>query len=143
MTRVFFDPYDKMSDDDFDEHIAHVVAQSRERSVAVSIRFPESLLAKIKKTAATIGMPYQSLIKGLLEEDITRLMASGARPGRRRVAAAAAKRTTGKRTTAAKRQSGKAAVPSAKRKPVGKIAAAAKRSPAKGATAQRRRPTPA
>jgi hypothetical protein len=63
MTRAFHDPYDSMIDSDFDEHVASLFERVPERTVPVSIRWPEELLARVKRVAAEAGVPYQSLIK--------------------------------------------------------------------------------
>jgi predicted DNA binding CopG/RHH family protein len=48
----------------------------RQRQQAVSIRFPEELLAAIRSLARDHGVAYQTLIKQLLERDVERLLPS-------------------------------------------------------------------
>jgi predicted DNA binding CopG/RHH family protein len=67
MTRqTFHDPYDSLGDDEFDEHIASLLTRHPERTVAVSIRWPEQLLGRVKRVAESAGVPYQTLIKDLV-----------------------------------------------------------------------------
>jgi len=62
----FDDPYDNMTDDEFHAYVDRL--RHREKSVSVTMRVPEPLLAEIKETAAAIGVPYQSLIKQWLAD---------------------------------------------------------------------------
>jgi predicted DNA binding CopG/RHH family protein len=66
------DPFDKMSDDEFDEHVAKLLT-ARPSTVAVSLRIAPDLLGRVKRQAARAGLPYQTFIKGLLEAGIGRL----------------------------------------------------------------------
>jgi predicted DNA binding CopG/RHH family protein len=64
--RPFHDPYDSMSDRDFDQHVEALFERTPERTVPVSIRWPEQLLARVKRVADSTGIPYQTLIKDLV-----------------------------------------------------------------------------
>jgi len=66
------DPFDEMSDDELDEHVAKLLT-TRPRTVAVSLRIAPDLLGRVKRQAARAGLPYQTFIKGLLEAGIGRL----------------------------------------------------------------------
>jgi predicted DNA binding CopG/RHH family protein len=101
----FPDPYEDMSDEELDRHFASVLISHRQRQQAISIRFPEDLLAEIRELAHEIGIGYQTLIKNLLERDVAQLRVR--RTGRRRPAtartAATARRTSHKRAQSPKR----------------------------------------
>jgi predicted DNA binding CopG/RHH family protein len=104
--RPVHDPYDAMSDRDFDEHVASLFEGSPERTVPVSIRWPEHLLARIKRVAEASGVPYQTLIKNLVSAALPiaekrQVSAPGRRKsGAAKVATAAKKVTTRPRTAA-------------------------------------------
>ncbi len=92
MSRAFTwtDPFDDMSDEEFDEHLAKL-ARSRPSAVAVSLRIAPGLLARVKREATRVGVPYQTFMKRLLEAGIARLerkpatrRASGSGPRRAR-----------------------------------------------------------
>jgi predicted DNA binding CopG/RHH family protein len=105
MTKSRFpDPYEGMSDDALDRYFSNLIINHRKRQRAISIRFPEELLVEIRQLARELGVGYQTLIKNLLERDVTQLRAR--RSGRRRPvtsAPATAARTGHKETQAAKR----------------------------------------
>ena len=61
------DPYDEMSADAFDQHVAGVL-RGQQRSAAVSIRIPKSLVHKVKTAATRLGVTPQSFIEDLLEQ---------------------------------------------------------------------------
>lgn len=69
------DPYEGMSDDELDRHFSELIAENRHRQRAISIRFPEGLLEELRRLATQHGIPYQTLIKLLLEQDVARLRA--------------------------------------------------------------------
>jgi len=81
------DPFDEMSDDEFDAHVAKLLT-TRPSTVAVSLRIAPDLLGRVKRQAARAGLPYQTFIKGLLEAGIGRLErgASRSKPDSRRAA---------------------------------------------------------
>jgi predicted DNA binding CopG/RHH family protein len=105
MTKTRFpDPYEGMSDDALDRHFSNILISHRKRQQAISIRFPEELLVEIRQLAREIGVGYQTLIKDMLERDVTQLRAR--RTGRRRPVTSAAATATGtshKRAQAPKR----------------------------------------
>ncbi len=71
-TRTWVDPFDDMSDEEFDEHVDKLFA-SRPSTVAVSLRMAPDLLGRVKRQAARAGVPYQTFMKGILEAGISRL----------------------------------------------------------------------
>ena len=76
MTRARFpDPYEGMSDDDLDRCFSELITDNRQRQRSISIRFPDELLEELRGLADQLGIPYQTLIKRLLEQDVARLRA--------------------------------------------------------------------
>ena len=78
--RTWTDPFEDMSDEEFDMHVDKLFA-SRPSTVAVSLRMAPQLLGRVKRQAARAGVPYQTYMKGILEAGIARLerRASGSR----------------------------------------------------------------
>lgn len=68
----WIDPFDDMSDDEFDEHV-DVLFSERPRTVAVSMRVSADLLERLKRQAKRAGVPYQTLMKSVLESAVGRL----------------------------------------------------------------------
>lgn len=80
MTRTPFpDPYEGMSAEELDRHFSDLIIDNRQRQRAISIRFPEDLLGELRQLADQAGIPYQTLIKLLLERDVASLRPN--RPG--------------------------------------------------------------
>jgi len=77
------DPFDEMSDEEFDAHVDELFA-ARQSTVAVSLRMPPDLLGRVKREAGRAGVPYQRFIKGILEAGVTRLERRGPAPKRSR-----------------------------------------------------------
>ncbi len=71
-TRTWVDPFDEMSDDEFDDHVDKLF-RARPSTVAVSLRMAPDLLGRVKRQAARAGVPYQTFMKGILEAGISRL----------------------------------------------------------------------
>jgi len=65
------DPYERMTDEEFERDFFQ--ALHKERLKAVSLRLPESLIQRSKEVAAERGVPYQTLIKALIEAGLSRL----------------------------------------------------------------------
>jgi hypothetical protein len=64
------DPFDEMTDSEFERH----VLESLDRGTTkISLRVPNDLLGRTRQAAGRRGVPYQSLIKVLLEQGVTRL----------------------------------------------------------------------
>ena len=76
------DPFDEMSDEEFDEHI-HQLFSERPRTVGVSLRVPPDLLERVKRQAARAGVPYQTFMKGVIEAAVARLEGRPGKPRRR------------------------------------------------------------
>lgn len=76
------DPFDDMSDEEFDEHVNRLFSEKR-RTVGVSLRVAPDLLERVKRQAAEAGVPYQTFMKSLLEAAVSRLERRGRPPGRR------------------------------------------------------------
>lgn len=65
------DPYDNMTDDEFERHFLSLFPQPQ--STTVSIRMPRPLLERIKEEADRVNQPYQSFMKTVLEDAVNRL----------------------------------------------------------------------
>ncbi len=70
--RNWVDPFDDMSDEDFDAHLDELFS-ARPGSVAVSLRVAPDLLGRVKRQAARAGVPYQTFMKSILETAVSRL----------------------------------------------------------------------
>ena len=67
-----YDPYDNMTDDELDAELEELLRREP-RSVTISIRMPVELLERTKQLAAKGGVPYQALIKRLVDAGVSRL----------------------------------------------------------------------
>lgn len=76
------DPFEDMSDEEFDEHVDALFSE-RPRTVAVSLRVPNDLLERLKRQAQRAGVPYQTLMKSVLESAVARLERREPSRGRR------------------------------------------------------------
>jgi CopG antitoxin of type II toxin-antitoxin system len=77
--RTFRDPYDGLSDDEFEKEVLRALEQSTEK---ISLRMPSDLLQRTRNAARSRGVPYQSLIKVLVDEGVRRLERSESTPPR-------------------------------------------------------------
>jgi len=68
--QTFPDPYDDLSDDEFEREILEAIDQS---TTKISLRVPRRLLERIKTVAGERGVPYQVLMKAVIEHGIQRL----------------------------------------------------------------------
>ena len=66
------DSYEGMTDAELDAHFAELF-ERRERTVPVTLRMPEELLRRTKRVADARQMPYQRLIKQILDAAVTRI----------------------------------------------------------------------
>ena len=66
------DPFDDMSDEEFDEHVDRLFAQ-RPHTVGISLRVQADLLERVKRQAKRAGVPYQTFMKSVLEAAVARL----------------------------------------------------------------------
>ena len=67
-----YDPFDAMSDDELDAEL-DALLRREPPSVTISIRMPSELLERTKRVAASGGVPYQALIKRLVDTGVSRL----------------------------------------------------------------------
>ncbi len=81
VARNWVDPFDEMSDEEFDAHVDELFA-ARPATVAVSLRMAPDLLGRVKREAGRAGLPYQTFMKGILEAGLSRLEKRSPRPGR-------------------------------------------------------------
>lgn len=68
-----YDPYEGMTDDEFESEVRAAIEAVRQHQKAISLRLPEELLERTKAEAKRRGLPYQTLIKVLLEKSLDRL----------------------------------------------------------------------
>ena len=71
-----FDPYDGMTKDEFEAEVLAAFRAARTRQKAISIKLPEALLERTRAEAKRRGIPYQTLIKIVLEKSLNRLGAA-------------------------------------------------------------------
>ena len=71
-----YDPYDGMTDKEFETEMEAAFAASKQRQKAISIKLPEALLERTRAEAKRQGIPYQTLIKIVLEKSLDRLGAA-------------------------------------------------------------------
>lgn len=71
MMAEFKDPYDEMSDDQFDRYIAGLMRKPQMRSL--NLKVSEEMIERTKRVAQARGVPYQTLIKALWEAGLERL----------------------------------------------------------------------
>ncbi len=69
----FHDPYDAMSDDEFDAYMDRLFGESPGPTRSITVRMPEDLLNRLQHLASTRHMPYQRLMKRMLEESVSGL----------------------------------------------------------------------
>lgn len=71
-----FDPYDGMTDTEFEAEVLSAFSAAKRRQKAISIKLPEALLERTRVEAKRRGIPYQTLIKIVLEKSLNRLGAA-------------------------------------------------------------------
>lgn len=67
-----FDPYDDMTDEELETELDDLFRREP-GSVTISIRMPVELLERTKRLATEGGVPYQALIKRLVDAGVSRL----------------------------------------------------------------------
>lgn len=87
--KPFVDPFDEMSDSEFEREVLEALAHS---TTKISLRVPSDLLGRTRAAAGQRGVPYQSLIKALIDQGLRRLERVPARGVRRRASGAAPRR---------------------------------------------------
>ena len=78
----FHDPYDAMSDEEFDAYVSRLFDGPRGPSRSITVRMPEDLLTRLQRLATARHMPYQRLMKRMLEESVSGLERRSGRPKR-------------------------------------------------------------
>ena len=72
------DPFEGMSDEEFETEFFE--ALEREPLKPISLRLPRSTIERSKAAAKERGVPYQTLIKALIETGLNHLGSSPRRP---------------------------------------------------------------
>ncbi|MBI2773872.1 MAG: hypothetical protein HYX56_05215 [Chloroflexi bacterium] len=75
------DPFDALSDEEFEREVLAALAQG---TTKISLRVPNDLLDRTRHVAERRGVPYQALIKVLVERGVRRLERVPAAGSRRR-----------------------------------------------------------
>jgi predicted DNA binding CopG/RHH family protein len=65
------DPYEAMSDEEFDTEILAVLERTKTR--AVSLRLPLELIDRAKAVADAEHVPYQTLMRAFIDGGVTKL----------------------------------------------------------------------
>jgi predicted DNA binding CopG/RHH family protein len=65
------DPYDTMSDEEFDTEVLAMLERTKTR--AVSIRLPLELIERTKAVAEAEHVPYQTLMKAFIDGGVRKL----------------------------------------------------------------------
>ena len=68
--KPFRDPFDELSDQDFEREVLESLDQA---TTKISLRVPKDLLSRTKHAAERRGVPYQSLMKALIDQGVRRL----------------------------------------------------------------------
>ncbi len=68
--RPFHDPFDELSDEEFEREVLDSLDQA---TTKISLRVPKELLGRTKQAAERRGVPYQSLMKALIDQGVRRL----------------------------------------------------------------------
>lgn len=68
--RPFSDPFDDLSDEEFEREVLKSLDQG---TTKISLRVPNDLLGRTRQAAERRGVPYQSLIKVLIDKGVRRL----------------------------------------------------------------------
>ncbi len=71
-----YDPFEGMTDKEFEAEVLKAFEASKQRQKAISIKLPEELLERTRAEAKRQGIPYQTLIKIVLEKSLDRLGAA-------------------------------------------------------------------
>ncbi len=79
--RPFSDPFDALSDEEFEREVLEALDRG---TTKISLRVPNDLLGRTRQVAERRGVPYQALIKVLIDQGLRRLERVPAGAGRRR-----------------------------------------------------------
>ena len=74
--KPFNDPFDDLSDEEFEREVLDSLDQA---TTKISLRVPKDLLGRTKQVAQRRGVPYQSLMKALIDQGVRRLERVGSR----------------------------------------------------------------
>jgi CopG antitoxin of type II toxin-antitoxin system len=85
----FTDPFDKLSDAAFEREVLDALKRG---TTKISLRVPNDLLERTRGAAGRRGVPYQSLIKVLIDQGVRRLEGAPTARVRRRRKSARVKR---------------------------------------------------
>jgi predicted DNA binding CopG/RHH family protein len=97
----FHDPYDAMSDQDFDAYVSRLFDKPQGPTRSITVRMPEDLLSRLQHLASTHHMPYQRLMRRMLEESVSgleRRVATSMRASPKKTEPAESKPTAARRT---------------------------------------------
>jgi predicted DNA binding CopG/RHH family protein len=64
------DPFDGLTDGEFEREVLESLDQA---TTKISLRIPNDLLSRTKDAAGRRGVPYQSLMKALIDQGVQRL----------------------------------------------------------------------
>ena len=78
--KPFKDPFDELGDEEFEREVLDSLDQA---TTKISLRVPKDLLGRTKQAAERRGVPYQSLMKALIDQGIRRLERVAGRSGRK------------------------------------------------------------
>lgn len=90
----FSDPFDELSDQEFEREVLEALEHG---TTKISLRVPNDLLGRTRQAAGRRGVPYQSLIKVLIDQGVRRLERVPAPRVRRSRGASSVRRTRGAR----------------------------------------------
>lgn len=68
--KPFHDPFDDLSDEEFEREVLNSLDRA---TTKISLRVPKDLLGRTKQVAERRGVPYQSLMKALIDQGVRRL----------------------------------------------------------------------
>ncbi len=68
--KPFTDPFDELNDEEFEREVLESLDQA---TTKISLRVPKDLLSRAKDVAARRGVPYQALMKALIDQGLKRL----------------------------------------------------------------------
>jgi predicted DNA binding CopG/RHH family protein len=77
--KPFHDPFDDLSDEEFEREVLESLDQA---TTKISLRVPKDLLGRTKQVAERRGVPYQSLMKALIDQGVRRLERVGHKASR-------------------------------------------------------------
>lgn len=77
--RPFSDPFDELSNEEFEREVLEALDKG---TTKISLRVPNDLLGRTRQAAERRGVPYQSLIKVLIDQGVRRLERVPARGAR-------------------------------------------------------------